>query len=87
MLRAPKAIPVDQHTSVIKRSPYIVSPAGRHMELSSTFKRIFSPIRDIKKIPFALRSHISSPICCQDVRQTETVLIIHTYPCKALFHP
>ncbi|GBO44461.1 hypothetical protein AVEN_107490-1, partial [Araneus ventricosus] len=46
-----------------KRSPYIVSPGRqqRHMDSSTTFKRIFSPNRDIEKIPAPLRSHISSP--------------------------
>ncbi|GBM89959.1 hypothetical protein AVEN_43399-1 [Araneus ventricosus] len=46
-----------------KRSPYIVFPGmpRRHMETSSTFKRISSPNRDIEKIPAPLRSHISSP--------------------------
>ncbi|GBO28907.1 hypothetical protein AVEN_107136-1 [Araneus ventricosus] len=46
-----------------KRSPYIVSPGRqrRHMDSSTTFKRIFSPNRDIEKIPAPLRSHTSSP--------------------------
>ncbi|GBN17399.1 hypothetical protein AVEN_61818-1 [Araneus ventricosus] len=46
-----------------KRSPYIVSRSRllRHMESSSTFKRISSANRDIEKIPAHLRSHISSP--------------------------
>ncbi|GBL79179.1 hypothetical protein AVEN_92418-1 [Araneus ventricosus] len=46
-----------------KRSPYIVSSSRpqRHMESSSTFKRISSANRDIEKIPAPLRSHISSP--------------------------
>ncbi|GBN61240.1 hypothetical protein AVEN_203077-1 [Araneus ventricosus] len=51
-------------TPSFKRSPYIVSPRRpwRHMESSSTFKRISSPTRDIKKIPAPLRSHISLPV-------------------------
>ncbi|GBL72189.1 hypothetical protein AVEN_115173-1 [Araneus ventricosus] len=46
-----------------KHSPYIVPPGRpwRHMKLSSAFKRIFSPNRNIEKIPAPLRSHISSP--------------------------
>ncbi|GBM01238.1 hypothetical protein AVEN_62329-1 [Araneus ventricosus] len=51
------------HPPSSKRSPYIVSPGRpwRHMGSSSTFKSIFSPNRDIEKIPAPLRSHISSP--------------------------
>ncbi|GBO07115.1 hypothetical protein AVEN_24157-1 [Araneus ventricosus] len=51
------------HTSSSKSSPYIVSPAGRDVtwnDLSHSW-RIFSPNRDIEKIPAPLRSHISSP--------------------------
>ncbi|GBM34047.1 hypothetical protein AVEN_162225-1 [Araneus ventricosus] len=46
-----------------KRCPYIVSPAGRDVtwnDLAHSW-RIFSPNRDIDKIPAPLRSHISSP--------------------------
>ncbi|GBM97651.1 hypothetical protein AVEN_68131-1 [Araneus ventricosus] len=46
-----------------KRSPYIVYPAGRDVmwnDLAHSW-RIFSPNRDIEKIPAPLRSHISSP--------------------------
>ncbi|GBL82602.1 hypothetical protein AVEN_1399-1 [Araneus ventricosus] len=46
-----------------KRSPYIVFPAGRDVtwnDLAHSW-RIFSPNRDIEKIPAPLRSHISSP--------------------------
>ncbi|GBO38526.1 hypothetical protein AVEN_236867-1 [Araneus ventricosus] len=58
------------HTPSSKRSPYIVSRGRpcRHMESSSTFKRISSPNGDIEKIIEPLRSHISSP-SCQDGRQ------------------
>ncbi|GBN94025.1 hypothetical protein AVEN_187814-1 [Araneus ventricosus] len=45
-----------------KRSPYIVTPAGRDVtwnDLAHSW-RIFSPNRDIEKIPAPLRSHISS---------------------------
>ncbi|GBN15408.1 hypothetical protein AVEN_187088-1 [Araneus ventricosus] len=51
------------HPPSSKRSPYIVSHGKpwRHMESSSTFKRIFSPNGNIEKIPAPLRSHISSP--------------------------
>ncbi|GBO15403.1 hypothetical protein AVEN_21049-1 [Araneus ventricosus] len=44
-------------------SPYIVFPAGRDViwiDLAHSW-RIFSPNRDIEKIPAPLRSHISSP--------------------------
>ncbi|GBN84943.1 hypothetical protein AVEN_152475-1 [Araneus ventricosus] len=52
-----------QHSPSSKRSPYIVSRGRpwRHMESSSTFKRISSPNGNIEKIPAPLRSHISSP--------------------------
>ncbi|GBM83620.1 hypothetical protein AVEN_260297-1 [Araneus ventricosus] len=46
-----------------KRSPYIVYPAGCDVtwnDLAHSW-RIFSPNRDIEKIPAPLRSHISSP--------------------------
>ncbi|GBM28030.1 hypothetical protein AVEN_27421-1 [Araneus ventricosus] len=45
-----------------KRSPYIVSPVGGDVtwnDLAHSW-RIFSPNRDIEKIPVSLRSHISS---------------------------
>ncbi|GBM55921.1 hypothetical protein AVEN_55857-1 [Araneus ventricosus] len=71
-----------------KRSPYIVSLAGRDVtwnDLAHSW-RIFSPSRDIEKIPAPSRSHISSPSfssrsgsrrgCCRSS---------HTYPCKTLF--
>ncbi|GBN55804.1 hypothetical protein AVEN_270986-1 [Araneus ventricosus] len=51
------------HTPSSKRSPYIVYPAGRDVtwnDLAHSW-RIFSPNRDIEKIPAPLRSHISSP--------------------------
>ncbi|GBN66099.1 Acyl-CoA synthetase family member 2, mitochondrial [Araneus ventricosus] len=51
------------HTPSSKRSPYIVYPAGRDItrnDLAHSW-RIFSPNRDIEKIPAPLRSHISSP--------------------------
>ncbi|GBN22207.1 hypothetical protein AVEN_152560-1 [Araneus ventricosus] len=54
-----------------KRSPYIVSPAGRDVtwnDLAHSW-RIFCPNRDIEKIPAPLRSHISSPNLSQDGRQ------------------
>ncbi|GBN71467.1 hypothetical protein AVEN_15058-1 [Araneus ventricosus] len=52
------------HTPTSKHSPYIVSRGRplRHMESSSTFKRISSANRDIEKIPALLRSHILSPV-------------------------
>ncbi|GBO08712.1 hypothetical protein AVEN_217216-1, partial [Araneus ventricosus] len=46
-----------------KRYPYIVFPASRDVtwnDLAHSW-RIFSPNRDIEKIPAPLRSHISSP--------------------------
>ncbi|GBM94288.1 hypothetical protein AVEN_154621-1 [Araneus ventricosus] len=51
------------HTPSSKHSSYIVSPAGRDVtrnDLAHSW-RIFSPNRDIEKIPAPLRSHISSP--------------------------
>ncbi|GBN06777.1 hypothetical protein AVEN_205905-1 [Araneus ventricosus] len=51
------------HTPSSKRSPYIVFPAGRDVtwnDLAHSW-RIFSPNRDIEKIPAPFRSHISSP--------------------------
>ncbi|GBO05945.1 hypothetical protein AVEN_76226-1 [Araneus ventricosus] len=51
------------HPSSSKRSLYIDSPAGRDVtwnDLAHSW-RIFSPNRDIEKIPAPLRSHISSP--------------------------
>ncbi|GBN99390.1 hypothetical protein AVEN_25392-1 [Araneus ventricosus] len=51
------------HPPSSKRSPYIVFPAGRNVtwnDLAHSW-RIFSPNRDIEKIPAPLRSHISSP--------------------------
>ncbi|GBO14207.1 hypothetical protein AVEN_186427-1 [Araneus ventricosus] len=46
-----------------KRSPYVVCPAGRDVTWNDLAHscRIFSPNKDIKKIPAPLRSHISSP--------------------------
>ncbi|GBM37783.1 hypothetical protein AVEN_39293-1 [Araneus ventricosus] len=43
-----------------KRSPYIVSPAGRDVTWND-LAHLSSPNRDIEKIPVPLRSHISSP--------------------------
>ncbi|GBM11996.1 hypothetical protein AVEN_256086-1 [Araneus ventricosus] len=46
-----------------RRFPYIVFPAGRDVtwnDLAHSW-RIFSPNRDIGKIPAPLRTHISSP--------------------------
>ncbi|GBO16301.1 hypothetical protein AVEN_248744-1 [Araneus ventricosus] len=51
------------HYPSSKRSPYIVFPAGRDVtwnDLAHSW-RIFSPNRDIEKIPAPLRSHISLP--------------------------
>ncbi|GBM83062.1 hypothetical protein AVEN_206925-1 [Araneus ventricosus] len=46
-----------------KRSPYIVSPAGRNVTWNALAHswRISSPNRDVEKIPVPLSSHISSP--------------------------
>ncbi|GBM43565.1 hypothetical protein AVEN_196747-1, partial [Araneus ventricosus] len=52
------------HTPSSKRSPYIVSPAGRYVtwnDLAHSW-HIFSPNRDMEKIPAPLRYHISSPM-------------------------
>ncbi|GBN77141.1 hypothetical protein AVEN_99231-1 [Araneus ventricosus] len=51
------------HYPSSKRSPYIVFPAGRDVtwnDLAHSW-RIFSPNRDIEKIPAPLRSYISLP--------------------------
>ncbi|GBN39710.1 hypothetical protein AVEN_139283-1 [Araneus ventricosus] len=56
-------------------------------------KRIYSPNRDIEKIPAPLRSHISPPKTpnlspsCQICRQGQGTRrqSSHTYPCKTLF--
>ncbi|GBM86403.1 hypothetical protein AVEN_247442-1 [Araneus ventricosus] len=51
------------HFPSSKRSPYIVFPEGRDVTCNNLAHswRIFSPNRDIEKIPAPLRSHISSP--------------------------
>ncbi|GBN17098.1 hypothetical protein AVEN_4693-1 [Araneus ventricosus] len=79
------------HTSSSKRSPYIVSPAGRDVtwnDLAHSW-RIFSPNRDIEKIPAPLRSHISSPkspnFSPRSGVQTGCCRSSHTYPSKTLF--
>ncbi|GBO17442.1 hypothetical protein AVEN_2989-1 [Araneus ventricosus] len=83
------------HSPSSKRSPYIVFPARRDVtwnDLAHSW-RIFSPNRDIEKIPAPLRSHISSP-SRQDGRQISRQSqgsrlgycpSSHTYPCKTLF--
>ncbi|GBO05097.1 hypothetical protein AVEN_151263-1 [Araneus ventricosus] len=67
--RTPKAFALQgdpsrsRHPPSSKRCPYIVFPAGRGVtwnDLAHSW-RIFSPNRDIEKIPAPLRSHISSP--------------------------
>ncbi|GBN58545.1 hypothetical protein AVEN_140624-1 [Araneus ventricosus] len=81
-----------------KRSTYIVSPAGRDVTWNDLAHSwcIFSPNRDIEKIPAPSRSHISSPKLpnfspsCQDGRQSQgsrrgCCRSPHTYPCKTLF--
>ncbi|GBM57287.1 hypothetical protein AVEN_115612-1 [Araneus ventricosus] len=75
------------HTPSSKRSPYIVSRGRtrRHMESSSTFKRISSANRDIEKIPAPLRSHISSPSRQGQGSRRGCCRSSHTYPCKTLF--
>ncbi|GBM90547.1 hypothetical protein AVEN_20552-1 [Araneus ventricosus] len=67
-----------------KRSPYILSPAGRDVTSSSTFKRISSPNRDIKKIPAPLTFHMSPHRQGQGVRRG-CCQSSHTYPYKTLF--
>ncbi|GBM56040.1 hypothetical protein AVEN_34739-1 [Araneus ventricosus] len=80
----------------------MVFPAGRDVtwnDLAHSW-RIFSPIRDIEKIPATLRSHISSPkspnfspsfqdgrqICRQGQGSRRGCYrSSHTYPCKTLF--
>ncbi|GBN39483.1 hypothetical protein AVEN_56989-1, partial [Araneus ventricosus] len=77
------------HTSPSsKRSPYIVSPGRpwRHMESSSTIKRISSPNRDIEKIPAPLRSQISSTnLSPRSGPQNRLQPVSHTYRCKTLY--
>ncbi|GBN33428.1 hypothetical protein AVEN_135378-1, partial [Araneus ventricosus] len=61
-----------RHPQSSKRSPYIVIPAGRDVtwnDLAHSW-RIFSPNRDIEKIPAPLRSHISSPKSPRSGNQT-----------------
>ncbi|GBM54212.1 hypothetical protein AVEN_232670-1 [Araneus ventricosus] len=80
------------HTPSSKRSPYIVSPAGRDVtrnDLAHSW-RIFSPNRDIEKIPAPLRSHISSPMSPKfssslSPKSGVQARPSHTYPCKTLF--
>ncbi|GBL82764.1 hypothetical protein AVEN_240808-1 [Araneus ventricosus] len=63
------------YTLSSKRSPFIVYPAGRDVtwkDLAHSW-RIFSPNRDIEKIPALLRSHISSP---RSGNQTWLLLVI-----------
>ncbi|GBL91517.1 hypothetical protein AVEN_136979-1 [Araneus ventricosus] len=79
------------------RSKIFSGRPRRHMESSSTCKRIYSPNRDIEKIPAPLRSHISSPNLSpsrQDDRQFVAKVrgpgfgccqSSYTYPCKTLF--
>ncbi|GBN40383.1 hypothetical protein AVEN_265137-1, partial [Araneus ventricosus] len=78
-----------------KRSPYIDFPTGRDVrwnDLAHSW-RIFSPNRDIEKIPAPLISHISSPRLSpshQVCRQSQGSRLgycpsSHTYPCKTLF--
>ncbi|GBM63341.1 hypothetical protein AVEN_51364-1 [Araneus ventricosus] len=67
--RTPKAFALkgdpsrSRHPPSSKRSPYIVFPAGRDVTWNDQAHswRIFSPNRDIEKVPAPLRSHISSP--------------------------
>ncbi|GBM05152.1 hypothetical protein AVEN_197714-1 [Araneus ventricosus] len=76
------------HTPSSKRSPYIVYLTGRDVtwnDLEHSW-RIFSPNRDIDKIPAPLRSHISSPsLWPRSGVQTGCCRSSHTYPCKTLF--
>ncbi|GBM63344.1 hypothetical protein AVEN_51366-1 [Araneus ventricosus] len=67
--RTPKAFVLQgdpsrsRHPPSSTRSPYSVFPADRNVtwiDLAHSW-RIFSPNRDIEKIPAPLRSHISSP--------------------------
>ncbi|GBN01866.1 hypothetical protein AVEN_264159-1 [Araneus ventricosus] len=73
----------------------MVSPAGRDVtwnDLAHSW-RIFSPNRDIEKIPAPLRSHISSPdfspsrqVCRQGQgSRWGCCRSSHIYPCKTLF--
>ncbi|GBM43551.1 hypothetical protein AVEN_252155-1 [Araneus ventricosus] len=83
------------HTPSSKRFPCIVSPAGRDVTWNDLARswRIFSPKRDIEKIPAPLRSHISSrnlSPSSQICRQSQGSRLgycpsSHTYPCKTLF--
>ncbi|GBN47645.1 hypothetical protein AVEN_208466-1 [Araneus ventricosus] len=87
-----KAITVDQHTHSVNQALSLYSFSGRpsrHMELSTTFKCIFSPNRNIEKIPAPLRSYISSGkspnLSPRSGNQTWLLLVIPTYSCKTLF--
>ncbi|GBM99530.1 hypothetical protein AVEN_85294-1 [Araneus ventricosus] len=95
--RTPKTFPLQGDpsrptlTPSSKRSPYIVSPEGRDVtwnDLAHSW-RIFSPNRDIEKIPALLRSY-SRQICRQHGHQGQGSTrgyypSSHTYPCKTLF--
>ncbi|GBN97475.1 hypothetical protein AVEN_271212-1 [Araneus ventricosus] len=74
-----------------KRSPYIVYPGGRDVTWNDLVHswRIFSPNRDIEKIPASLRSRILSPNLSQS-RQGQGSRRGYSsssriYPCKTLF--
>ncbi|GBO02311.1 hypothetical protein AVEN_30451-1 [Araneus ventricosus] len=83
-----------QHPSS-KRSPYIVFSASRDVtwnDLAHSW-RIFSPNRDIEKIPAPLRSHISSrkspnlspSLSRKSGVRTWLLSVISYFPCKTLF--
>ncbi|GBN50763.1 hypothetical protein AVEN_253253-1 [Araneus ventricosus] len=79
------------HTPSSKRSPYIVSPAGRDVawnDLAHSWL-ILSPNRDIEKIPAPLRSHISSRNLSPSHRGQGSrrgyCPSSHIYTCKTLF--
>ncbi|GBO41283.1 hypothetical protein AVEN_236847-1 [Araneus ventricosus] len=86
------------HPPSSKHSPYIVFPAGRDVTwnyLAHSW-RIFSPNRDIEKIPAPLRFHVSSlkspnlSPSRQLRRQSQESRLGYcpssdTYPCKTLF--
>ncbi|GBN99928.1 hypothetical protein AVEN_41973-1 [Araneus ventricosus] len=74
-----------------KRSPYIVFPADCDVTWNDLAHSwcIFSPNRDIEKIPVPSRSHISSPKK-PNLSQNQGSRLgycpsSHTYPCKTLF--
>ncbi|GBN90704.1 hypothetical protein AVEN_139945-1 [Araneus ventricosus] len=89
---APKTIPFDQHTPLSSKAlhSYPGRPS-RHMELSSTFKRVFSLLMEISRRPYtfedprAFRRKIFSPYVGEPDMAAASHLIFSS--CKTLFQP